>query len=117
MIVVLPNRLKRPAAGDTTRGSTITRQHEWGLSIECLYISHISAGPLLFRPEKKGNGEREATYRRIRSTSPPPISSGVYQRPPARLRMVRVDETPDPAHHAGVREPVACVARGAVFHV
>ena len=75
MIVVLPNSLEGPATRDTTRGATITGQHERGLGIKRL---------------------------RIRSTSPPPIRSGVYQRPPARLRMICIRETPDPAHHAGV---------------
>lgn len=91
--ILLPNRLIPPPPRHRPRSrSTIPRQHERA---------------------------RAAKSRTIPRTRHPPAIGSINQRPAARAALVRVDEIADPGHHAGLREPVAGLARGGrvVFHV
>ena len=79
-IRILPNCLIRPTSRDSSRRTTISRQHK-----------------------RTGSVERST----IASTGRPPIVGRINHGIPTRLAVVCVHEVADPGDHGGVAEPVA----------
>ena len=89
-IRILPNRLKRPAPRNRTRGASVPCQHQ---------------------------GRERVERSRIPCTSRPPVIRAVDQRIPSSGTVIGIHEARDPRDHGRLAETIACGARRVVLDV